>query len=113
MKADNIVFAEFDGVAAIGATLTYGQKFRLLKMELHIDTAPTTSQDFTITLDSKRSSRYDNVIYKRDLSVGSVTDILYHFSDKDVYDAGDEIDIAYTNTDARTWGIRVAVELLE
>lgn len=112
MDKKNLVFLELDGSAAIGMTITYGQQFRLLRLELHLSAAPTTSQNFTITRDSKKKTAYDVNYYTRDLSVGSVTDLVIPYGDGYEFPAKDEIDVAYTNTDARTWGIRVVLELI-
>ena len=113
MKAENLIFVDWTGAGAIGATLVYNQKYRLLRVELHLSAAPTTSQNFTITRDDRRGSLFDAVFYKRDLSVGSVTDLIIPFGDGYEFDKDDELDIAYTNTDGVTWGILAAIELLE
>ena len=112
-KASSIIFESFKGTAKLGVTLTQGQRFRLLRLELHLSAAPTTSGDFTMALDAIQGDIFDNVIYKRDLSVGSVKDLLIPFGEGWEYEKDDKIDIAYTNADAKTWGMRAVLELLE
>lgn len=100
------------GAAAIAKTLAPAEKFRLLRVELHFSAAPTTSENFTITLDAGDGSEYDVVLYKRDLSVGSVTDLVIPFGEGYEFENDDEIDIAYTNTDTGTYGLRIVYELI-
>lgn len=111
MKED-LVFPEFDGTGAIAVTLTRNQPFRIKRLELHLNTAPTTSEDLTVTRDAKKSTRYDVNYYKRDLSVGSVVDLVIPYGEGYEFPANEEIDIAYTNTDGVTWGLRAVLELL-
>lgn len=106
------LFSIATGAAAIAKTLAPGLKFRLLRVELHLSAAPTTSEDFTITLDAGDGSAYDVVLYTRDLSVGSVTDLVVPFGDGYEFEADDEIDVAYTNTDTKTYGLRLVYELI-
>ena len=105
-KAIDPVFDPHTGAAAINTETAPGVKFRLLAARLHLGVAPTTSQAFTITLDSGIAAAYDTVLSSRDLSVGSVTDLLIPFGgDEYIFDASDVIDCAYTNTDTRTYGL--------
>lgn len=107
------LFQPATGAAAIAETLAPGVTFRLLRVELHLSSAPSTSQDFTITLNAGNGSAYDVVIHKEDLSVGSITDLTIPFGEGFEYEADDEIDIAYTNTDTRTYGLRIVYETLQ
>lgn len=100
------------GAAAIAKTLAPAEKFRLLRIELHLSAAPTTSENFTITLDAGDGSAYDVVLYKRDLSVGSVTDLVIPFGEGYEFESDDELDIAYANTDTGTYGLRIVYELI-
>ena len=78
-------------------------------IRLHLSSAPTTSESFTITLNDKTGAAYDTLLYTNDLSVGSVTDVYYA---EDVYlEAGDYVDVAYTNTDTRTYGLTILAEI--
>jgi len=105
-------FQPATGAAAIAETLAPDALFRLQRIELHFNSAPTTSQDFTITLDAGDGDAYDVVLYKRDLSVGSVADLVVPFGEGYEFEADDEIDVAYTNTDGRTYGLRYVYELI-
>jgi len=77
--------------------------FRLLSCMLHLDSAATT-ETFTITCDAGRvADLYDTLIYS--VSMSGVQDIIRTFGEGYDFLASDEIDPAWTNTDARTYGI--------
>ena len=95
---------------AIADAIAPKRHFRLLRVELHLSAAPTTSQSFTVTLDAGDGETYDALLYSRDLSVGSVTDLVVPFGEGYEFEPDDEIDIAYTNTDAVTYGLRTVYE---
>lgn len=107
------VFVQHTGTGAIAVDITYNVPFRLLRFELHINTAPSTSQSLTLTRDAKMGTRWDTVYYKRDLSVGSVVDLVPRFGQGYEFPADTLLKITYANTDGRTWGIETEVELLE
>jgi len=107
----NTLFQTFTGAAAIAETLAPKAKFRLVRVEVHLSAAPTTSQSLTITLDAGDGATYDTLLYTNDLSVTSVTDLVVEFGEGYEYEYDDEIDIAYTNTDVRTISGRYVYEL--
>ena len=97
------------GAAAIAASLAPGEPFQLLGFELHLNAAPTTSQSFTVKKDAGAGADvYDTLLYSRDLSSGSVTDLVYYFDTPvKCYHKDDEIDFAWTNTDTKTYGLTI------
>lgn len=99
---------------AIAASIAPGVPFQLLGFELALNTAPSTSEDFTVTKNAGMGAAYDVGLYSKDLSDGSVTDLIYYF---DVpikcHNKDDAIDFAYTNTDARTYGLTVYWRVLK
>ena len=111
-KDKRIRFARSTGAAAIAEAVSPGVPFRLLRVSLHLSAAPTTSENFTVTNDAGDGAVYDTVEYKRDLSVGSLTDLSVIFGEGYEYKSNDEIDITYTNTDTRTYGLTIVYELL-
>ena len=97
----------FTGAVAIsGTTGALTRPARLSAILVLLDAAPTTSESLTVTLDSADGAAYDTVIYSKDL-VGitslAVTDINLPLA------AGDELDVAYTNTDTNTVGVRLVL----
>ena len=93
---------------AMADSIAPGVPFQLLGFELAINTAPSTSEDFTVIKNAGLGAAYDTNLYTNDLSDGSVTDLVYYF---DVpikcHNKDDVIDFAFTNTDDRTYGLTV------
>jgi hypothetical protein len=98
------------GAVAIALEVKPAYRFKLLAMYLHLSAAPTTSESLTVTLDSGIAAAYDSVIYSRDLTVGSLTDLYVEFGDNFVFESTDHLDVAWTNTDVRTYGIVAVCE---
>lgn len=96
--------------AAIALTANPGVAFRLLRVEVHLSAAPTTSENFTTTLDAGDGALFDVLLDSQDLSSGSLTDYIAVFGKGWEFEADDEIDVAYTNTDDGNYGVRIVVE---
>jgi len=102
------------GAAAIDVDYAPGSAFWLESVTLNLSAAPTTSQNFTIALDAGDGAVYDTVLYTLDLSLGSVTDLLFTPDDGPLLcESGDAIDVDFTNTDVVTYGLRIVVRLAE
>lgn len=86
--------------------------FWLESITLHLSAAPTTSEDFVIRLNATDGPAYDTVLYSLDLSLTSVTDLIYTPDDGPLLcEAGDGIDVAYPNSDGNTYGVRIVARL--
>lgn len=72
-------------------------------MMVHFSAAPTTSEYFTVTLDSAAGAQYDTVLYKIDPSAASTTDIFW--TETFALLPGDALRTTYANTDARIIGV--------
>ena len=93
------------GAAAISKTVTPADDFEIVGFFLKLSAAPTTSENFTVTIDMGIGATYDVKIYDQDLSAISATDIVQIF-DKPIPAAyGSSVVFAYTNTDTRTYGL--------
>lgn len=115
--ADRLTHKEYlagiaTGAAAIDHTITPGAIFRIVKVELHLNVAPTTSENFVIAADAGDGAVYDAVLLKVDLTVGSLTDVVWVPDDLDLHKADDVLTITWTNTNTKTWGLRIGIELL-
>lgn len=100
------------GSAAISASYTTTASERLCSISLHFSSAPTTSEDFTVTIDANDGAAYDYLLVSIDPSVQSITDYIW-FPDGVLYlEQGDAVDLVYTNTDARTYGVQITTEKL-
>jgi len=73
----------------------------------HVDTAPTTSETLTVTLDSGDGSEYDAILYSKDMA--SVTSISITNINMPLR-AGDALTVAYDNTDSRHVGVTLITE---
>jgi hypothetical protein len=102
--------AKATGATAIALTFAPAVVFRLIRVTVHFGVAPVTSQDLTVTLNALAGAAYDTVLYRENPSVGALTDISFEPEDDQVFQNGDQIDVAYTNTDGRTYGAEIVVE---
>lgn len=82
---------------------------RLVGMTVHVSAAPTTSENFVVTLLSSLGEEYSTVLYTLDLSTGSTTDVLYTDFNLPLF-SGDAVRTTYTNTDAGTIGVQLILE---
>lgn len=99
------------GDAAISATaeVPTGRHYRLCHVSLNLSAAPTTSENYTITLNAEAGNEYDTTLYSVDLSAEATTDVFW-FPDDDLYLAGgDAVDVAYANTDGNTYGVQITI----
>ncbi len=94
------------GSAAIAETLAPGRAWRLVDIRVHLSGAGGAA-NLTATLDHSGGAAYDNVILTQDMS--SIVDM--SISDSGFvpmsFDAGTELDIAWTNGSARTYGLEL------
>lgn len=99
------------GAAALALSTTMASHFRLKEVTVHFNTAPTTAGNLTLTLNATDGAAYDTVIRKRDPAADGATDYSFEFEgDGLLCENGDEIDVAYANADARTYGVRIVCE---
>lgn len=100
------------GNLAVGTSkLAPGAAFRLTEVSLHLNAAPTTgTQNLVITLDDGVAAAYDLVILTLDLVANAVTDLVV-MPDK-TCKSTDVITAAWTNTDAKTYGLKFKHQLV-
>lgn len=83
----------------------YHEVQQLLSVTLHLSAAPTTSENFTITLDSGHGGAFDTLLYSLDLSTASTVNLVWQ-PDAPLYlFDGDAVDVKYANTDAGVFGV--------
>jgi len=110
---NNPTYSVATGSAAIAKTVAPGAAFRLLRVELHLDSAPaSTAEDFTVDLDAGDGAAYDTQLVTLDLYTNAIQDLIRVFGEGFEFEADDEIDIAWANTPTETYGLRVVYELL-
>ena len=103
------------GAGAISLTVTAKKATKLVSLTMHADSAATTSELLTVTLDANAGAAYDTLLYSLDLSAASTVDLALYPSDSTIFgdillEAGDAIVIAFANTDTDTYGIQVTTK---
>ncbi len=112
----NKVYTENVTTGALSKKTTIGNDFpgkvwRLKHLSVTFNTAPTTSENVTLTLNALGANRPSTVLYSVDPSALSATSIdqIWEGSGRKMQ-AGDEVTVAYTNTDNRTVKVDITVE---
>lgn len=97
------------GTETVKIAIKPNTPFRFVGFFIHLSAAPTTGEDFTITLDAADGSQYDVNIYTRDFSSASDLDIIWTIpEDSQIpYEKDDIIRVAWANTDDRTYGMKL------
>ena len=90
-----------------------GSVYRAYTLALHLNAAPTTSENLTITLDAVDGPNYDTVLHAQDLSATAVTDLELHPEEALYLMGGDGLDVAWANSDGRTWGLLLTMESVQ
>jgi len=88
------------------ATVPAGEHYRLVSVTVTFTVAPTTSENLTITLDANAGARWDSILYTVDPG-GAAADSIVWMPDEELFlEGGDAVQVDYTNTDVRDWGIQ-------
>lgn len=98
----NIATVHASNSGAMLEILDYPKPFELIDIRLHVNTAPTTAENFTINLDAEAGSAFDVNILTVPMA-GVKDEALLEINMK--FETGDKIVFAWANTDARTWGL--------
>ena len=83
--------------------------FEFLGFEIHLSAASATSENLVIARDCVLGSTFDTKIYSKDMNAEQ--DIIYMIPKDELVlcDALDVIDLAWANTNSRTWAIKFFV----
>jgi len=103
--AFDILISRATGAAGLSTTLSPAIGFELIDVRIHVGVAPTTSENFTITLDSDTGATYNALIYSRDMA--TVTDIVWTPEETLKFAPGDSLDFAWNNSDTKTYGLEI------
>lgn len=98
------------GTGAIALSTAMAKRFRLINITVHFNSAPTTSEALTVKLNASGGAAYDTTLLYVNPSSSATTDIVYIPDAPLICEPGDEIDLAFANSDARTYGARIVVE---
>lgn len=98
---------------AIALSAAPAAHFKLLAVTVHFNSAPTTSESLTITLNANDGAAYDTTLRAVNPSLTAATDIVYVPDGGELTcESGDAIDVAFANTDNKTYGARIVYQLL-
>lgn len=96
------------GAGVMASTIAPTAPVSLVAVKLHLDAAGGTAENFTITIDSARGVEYDCLLFSQDME--TVTDVLWVLEEPLPILDGDELELAYANTNSRTWGLEVITQ---
>lgn len=97
--------------AAVSLKPPSGDGFQFLGFRLILDTAASTSEQLSVTVNANATpysgAEYDNDLYSKDMS--GVKEVIKNFDLNEPYryESGDGIDFVWVNTDNREWTIDV------
>lgn len=92
------------GSAAIATTIAPGYKLALREIRIHLS-AVGGAGDLTATIDSGTGTAYDIVILTQDMT--ALLDLTWQPESPLIFGEDDELDIAWANANARTYGLEV------
>lgn len=102
------------GAITASATVPVGQTYRVMHVTCHFGgaapTAPTTSENFTVTLDAIDGPAFDPLLYSVDPSAGATTDILWYPDEELFVIGGDQIDVAFAGSDNIEFGVLITLK---
>jgi len=104
-----VVIERATGAIAIAKTIAPGQKWALREIRVHLSAAGGAG-NLTATIDSGTAPAYDTIVITQDMT--AVTDLEWQPDFPMIFDAGDELDIAWANANTRTYGLEVIYSLL-
>lgn len=97
------------GSETVKVAIVPGARFVFVGFSIKMSSAPTTSESFTIKLDSADGSNFDVLIFSRNWSTLSDTDLIWTTPEDELipFEKDDILRIAWTNTDDRTYGLKL------
>lgn len=95
------------GSGAMSETLAPVGGWKIKQVTLHLSAVGGSSEDFTCTMDANAGAAYDAVLESRDMA--AVAD--FNASSVPWYGRdGDKVLFTWTNSNSKTWGLRVVWE---
>jgi len=104
----DIITVEETAAVAMAYSLDPGFAFELIDFTLHLNATAGTSEDFTVTKNAGAGAAYDTLIYTKDLSTLSSPNVYFSTQPEEfVFEDGDTLDFAFTNTSLNTYGLQI------
>lgn len=93
------------GAVAVAMTIAPGVAWQLEEVRVHLSATGGAAENLTATMDAGAGAAYDTVILSQ--AMAAVADIVYRPERPHIFTSTDELDIAYANSNGRTYGIEV------
>jgi hypothetical protein len=96
----------FAGTETVGPVVAPGVPFKFGGFKLHLSAASATAENLTATVDSGDGAEYDALVYSKDMN--TIQNVIWRISDAEAipfYNDDDMLVFAWTNTNARTFGL--------
>jgi len=106
------ISAEGNGPLLEGIVVPVGSTYRVLSVTLALNVGAATSENLLIGLDAIEGANYDVIFYALDLSVLPTIDLLWQPDEPLYILGGDRLGVGWANTDGRTWGLLMTVEVV-
>lgn len=97
---------------AIAEALSPKTPYRLLAIDLKINTAGTTDESFTASVDAGRGAAYDTNLVTQNTKTPAITSLRVPFGEGYDFMEDDDIDCAWANTENRTYGLTYSFRVL-
>jgi hypothetical protein len=104
MALNNTKVSRATGAAAIAFELSRDTNWMVYEVRVHLNAA-ATQDTLTIRIDSSANAVYDAVLYSQDMS--GHADFVWRPTRPIFLQANDQLEVAWTNTDTRTYGVEV------
>lgn len=98
------------GAGAIDETLDVPEFIELHEVRLHLSANGSASETFTTKIDSRLGGEYDIELNSQDMNAAD--DEHYQPTRPVKISRDDRLIFAYTNTNAKTWGLEVLYEVV-
>lgn len=98
-----------DVAAVFRINSTRSQGNELWGVSLAMAVLPTTSENFTVTLDATAGAAYDHLVSSLDLDTLDVASVFREFDSGIFLDPGDKLFAHFPNTEAKAWGLQITL----
>ena len=86
------------------------RQMKLLSVDVKFSALPTTSESFTVTLDSHLGANHDVLLFSQNPAVTGALSIINIWDKPYELDPGDELVVAFANTETNTVAFRLVVQ---
>ena len=111
LKPESVAATATSGELALTAPSNSDGRIRVLYIQAHFS-GTHSSENFTITKNDGTGATYDTTLYSVNLSTDDVRDIFWEPTTDLKIEDGDAIDVAFANTNNRTFGAKIVFEYI-